>query len=334
MTATQRHLSVAYSKSTAWEISVATVASGSVVAYAISRSGAALVYVLSNNTSFVSTNSGASFTQKTNLPIAVDRVVVSNDGNYLIAYNFTSTATTGNFTVMSSNGGTTWSSIGGVNTRIRCAAMSSTGQYMFITGKTYGTSLTNGGAWRSTNYGASWSQPTTSEAGWAQWGDGTCSMLADGSRMVFCARNGTGLFHSTDSGANFTKLTISGFQNFQGNQQTGCYIQTGLIVFASTSFVYSVDGASSWTTSSALLASIPVNSFTGIASKPGSSPTELRYLKASKLTKSTNFGVTEALYTSQLSANITGPLATSDDMTRTLVLDSAGSALKLVTDST
>jgi hypothetical protein len=307
-----------------------TLAAGPIVAYAISRNGASIVYALSDQRFYISTNAGVTITQKTNVPFEVDRLVTSDDGNYIIAYNVLTTATSGNFAVISSNGGTTWNLIGGVNTRLRSAAMSSTGEIMFITSKAHGTSLTNGGAWRSTNFGGSWSQPTTSVAGWAQYGDGTCSMLPNGSQMVYCTRNGTGLFLSTDSGSFFTKLSIAAFQNFQGNQQTGCYIQVGFIVFASTTFVYSTDGGSSWTASSQLLASIPVNSFRGIASKPSSSPTELRYFKNSKITRTTDFGVNEELYTALFDVVVGGMLATSDDMTRTLALDTANSALVLL----
>jgi hypothetical protein len=315
-----------------------TIYNGAVTAYAISRSGTTLAYVTSDNAFYVSTDSGVTITQYTDLQISVDSLVISNDGNYAIAYNVASTATSGNFAYITTNGGTTWSKLANVNTRVRCATMSSSGQYMCITSKAHGTTMTAGGFWVSSNYGANWSQPTTSPTGWGQYGDGTCSMLADGSIMIYCTRNGTGLFRSSNFGSTFIKLTISAFQNFQGKQQTGCYVQSGFMVFASTTFVYSLNNGSTWTSSSRLLSSIPVNVFRGLAT-PSSGPSVILYYKGftgstSKLYQTTDFGVTESLYVSTLDVPLTRLLTTSDNTKFTLVYDSTNSALILITNIT
>ena len=312
-----------------------TIANGAVTAYAISRSGTTLAYTMSDKAFYVSTDSGVTITRKTDLLISVDSLVISDDGNYAIAYNAVSTATTGNFAYITTNGGSTWLKIASVDTRIRFAAMSSSGQYICITGKAYGTTIANGGFWLSTNYGTNWSQPATTPASWSQYGNGTCSMLANGSQMIFCTRNGTGLFRSTNTGASFNQLSIPAFQNFQGNQQTGCYIHTNFIVFASTTLVYSIDNGSTWTASSQLLASIPVNAFRGMAT-PFSGPSTIFYFKyfagGSKLYKTENYGVTESLYTSLVDVFLPGFLSMSDNTKFTLVYDT-NSALKLITNN-
>jgi len=142
--------------------------------------------------SYISTNSGATFTQVTQFSQMFQAPNISSDGSFMVGSNKTNI-------YVSTNTGASWTSVlGGLNNPY-FVSCSSTGQYL-VTIQDYITA-----AYVSSNYGKSWNTATVPQTSWQ-------GIFVTRSGQYMLLSGNAGVYLSSNFGVSFT--TISAYNNY------------------------------------------------------------------------------------------------------------------------